>query len=135
MMEVRMFLFGKKKKTLEKPEIQDGAVIERAPRYKSLASISINGFDGEALLKNISITGFCMESKTFVNITPGTTYGMHIVPEVSTSLEQFDVEVEARWVLSEVFRFDVGFLLTKTQSRKDMDRYIEFLKQKGAPAS
>jgi hypothetical protein len=76
-----------------------------------------------------------MESKTFANITPGTTYGMHIVPETSTGLEQFDVEVEARWVLSEVFKFDVGFLLTKTQSRKDMDRYIEFLKQKGAPAS
>jgi hypothetical protein len=129
-MEVDMFFFKRKKEIIDDTEEK----VTRAPRYDSFAAVRINGFEGEALLKNISITGFCMESKTYADLGPGKKYLMQIFPEDSTGLPKFDVEVEVRWVRSEVSKFDVGLLLTKTQSRLEMDKYIGFLKLK-TPAS
>jgi hypothetical protein len=129
-MEVGMSIFDRKTETDAEAEEK----ITRAPRYSSFASIQVNGFEGEALLKNISTSGFCMESKTYANLAPGKKYLMQIFPEATTGLSRFDVEVEVRWVRSEVSKFDVGLLLTKTQSRLEMDKYIDFLKLK-APIS
>jgi hypothetical protein len=128
-MEVDMFFKSKKEKIDDTEE-----KVVRAPRYDSFAAIRINGFEGEALLKNISLTGFCMQSKTYADLSPGETYFIQIIPESLTGLAKFDVEVEVRWVRSEVSKFDVGLLLTKTQSRLEMDKYIDFLKLK-APVS
>jgi hypothetical protein len=126
-MEVSMLFFkGKKEKISDDTEEK----VVRAPRYDSFASIRVNGFEGEALLKNISITGFCMESKTFANLRLGEKYLIQVTPESTAGLVKFEVEVEVRWVRSEVSKFDVGLQLTKTQSHKDLEKYINFLKLK-----
>jgi len=86
----------------------------RAPRYDSLAGVSINGFHGQALLRNVSSGGFCMHSKTFVTIASGKTYTMQITPESSAAgIKPFSVDVEVRWIRSRINRFEAGFLITK----------------------
>jgi hypothetical protein len=125
-MEVDMFFLKSKKEIIDDTEEK----VARAPRYDSFAAIRVNGFEGEALLKNVSITGFCMESRTVANLKPGEKYFIQVIPESSTGLTQFDVEVEVRWARSEVSKFDVGLLLTQTQSQKELEKYINFLKLK-----
>jgi hypothetical protein len=119
-----MFSFKEKKNTDKNKE----DLVPRAPRYDSLAHVHVNGFEGKALLKNISVTGFCMQSKTYASLTPGNTYTMSIVPEDSTGLQAIDSEVEVRWVRSEVSKFEVGLQITKPDARRNMEKYIEYLR-------
>ncbi|MDR3200699.1 MAG: PilZ domain-containing protein [Spirochaetales bacterium] len=124
-------LFSKKQKQKEKDE---EAIAPRAPRYNSLAAVRINGFEGMALLKNISMSGFCMQSKTFADFTPGEKYDLTITPESSTSLRPIEMVVQARWIRSEVSRFEVGFQaeigfhVANAAANRELERYIEYLK-------
>ncbi|MDR3193049.1 MAG: hypothetical protein LBT87_08295, partial [Treponema sp.] len=60
-------LFVKSKKRVEKAQGQS----PRPTRYNCIVRVGINGFEGEALLKNISSGGFLMESRTYAAITVG----------------------------------------------------------------
>jgi hypothetical protein len=53
---------------------------------------------------------------------------MDISPEANTGLKSMEVEVEARWVRSEVTMFEVGLLITKLAANREMEKYIEYLK-------
>jgi hypothetical protein len=119
--------FSKKNK---KADEDDESLVPRAPRYDSLALIRVNGFEGEALLKNISVTGFCMQSKTYANLTPGNKYIMRVFPEDSSGLDAIEAEVEVRWVRSEVSKFEVGLLVSKYTGAggKNMEKYVDYLK-------
>jgi hypothetical protein len=121
-----MALFKRKENPTEEETIQ------RAPRYNSIAGVCINGFDGQALLKNISIGGLCMQSKTYAALIPGEKHIMKISPEVSTGRDAFKIEVEVRWVRSEVSRFEAGLLLTKPPNHFPMEnqelvKYLDYL--------
>jgi hypothetical protein len=120
-----MALFGKKKTT---PAMEEEEKVVRAPRYESMAFVSINGFEGQALIKNVSTTGFCMQSKTFAALTPGKNYKIRIVPEKITGLSAIEVEVDVRWVRSEVSKFEVGFQMVRSDSSRELERYISHLK-------
>ncbi|MDR3338401.1 MAG: PilZ domain-containing protein [Treponema sp.] len=117
-----MAFFKKKKEEENKDE-----AVQRAPRYDSVAGVRINGFDGQALLKNISLGGFCMQSKTFAALVSGEKYIMKISPEKPSGLGAFDVEVEVRWVRSEVSRFEAGLLIAGSPSVREMEKYIAYL--------
>ncbi|MDR1655024.1 MAG: PilZ domain-containing protein, partial [Treponema sp.] len=104
----------------------------RAPRYNSVAFIEVNGFEGRALLKNISATGFCMQSKTYASFTPGEKYIIRIFPGKSIGLNVIEAEVEARWVRSEVSKFEVGLLIIKS-SNQDMEKYVEYIRTHPGP--
>jgi hypothetical protein len=98
---------------------------ERAPRYGSLALVRINGYEGRAVLRNISRSGFRMESKTFVDMDAGTVYAMQISPEPSSGLPQFEISVEIRWIQSSPEKFAAGFMLTQAASRPFL-QYVEY---------
>jgi hypothetical protein len=103
---------------------------ERAPRYGSLAMVSIDGYEGMALLRNVSYSGFRMESKTFVEMEVGTIHTMRITPEPLSGIKQFEIKVEVRWVQSLPEKFMAGFMLTQGGNRS-FDRYVDFLKGQG----
>jgi hypothetical protein len=107
----------------------------RAPRYDSWAHVKINGFEGEALLRNINLGGFRMESRTFVAITIGDNYAMNVVPETATALRSFDLEVEVRWVRSTESSFNAGFAVTKAPLDRGLEKYVEYLKVHSTRAS
>jgi hypothetical protein len=130
-MEMALF----KKKTTEVKKERTEEKVERAPRYDSYALVKVNGFEGQALLKNMSITGFCMQSKTYANLTPGSVYSISIMPEASSGLKAIEAEVEVRWVRSEVSNFEVGLLVTKPSPGREMEKYVDYLKVLGGASA
>jgi hypothetical protein len=98
----------------------------RSPRYRSLAGIRINGYEGQALLKDINAGGFCMQSRTFVSLTPGVRYTINITPEAN--LAAFTLVVEVCWVRSDVSRFEAGFALVEQPKENSFETYINYLK-------
>jgi hypothetical protein len=114
-------LFGKK----PVPETQsDSMDNRRAPRYSALAQVRINGFEGQALLRNINQGGFCMESRTYAAITLGDHYTMEIIPESATNLRPFKLDVEVRWVRSTEKSFNSGFLILTPPADRSLERYV-----------
>jgi hypothetical protein len=100
----------------------------RPPRYTSIARVCINGFEGEAVLRNISTGGFRIESKTYAAIRVGDHYTMQIKPEVASNLHPFELEVEVRWIQSTETRFNSGFLVLKPPADRSFERYVAYIK-------
>jgi hypothetical protein len=118
-------LFMKKKTE----SVEDSGANPRQPRYDCLAVVKVNGFEGKAVLRNVSVSGFCMESKTYVHMQPGEQYTMEITPVAESGIAVFSVKVEARWVKSEVDHFNVGFLMVNSAAERHLAKYIDYLKQ------
>jgi hypothetical protein len=128
-----MLPFAKKKKAVEMSDLDARS---RAPRYHSMARVTINGFDGMAILRNINLGGFCLESRTYVAVSPGDTYSMSILPEDSALLKPFGLSVEVRWVRSTETSFSAGFAhMNDGISGQGLEKYIDYLKTHNAQAS
>jgi hypothetical protein len=104
-------------------------IISRPLRYdNTMARIAINGFEGEALLKNISVGGFCMESRTYAALGVGEQYIINITPENNSRLSSFDLEIEVRWIKSTEKNFMTGLLIINPSSNRSLEKYIEYIK-------
>ncbi|MDR2747959.1 MAG: PilZ domain-containing protein [Treponema sp.] len=119
-----MLFFKPKKETADE---KSAVILSRPPRYECLVKVGINGYEGQAVLKNISQTGFRMESKTFVEIEAGSTYVMHVMPEITTGVKPFDVTVEIRWMQSSPDKFSLGLMVTDVENRS-FQKYVSHLK-------
>jgi hypothetical protein len=119
-------LFMKSKEKIEKAPKQN----YRPPRYSCIVRVGINGFEGEARLKNISSGGFLMESRTYVAITAGDRYTMQIRPEADSGLKLFELAVEVRWIQSSEVKFSVGFLVIQPPSNRSFEKYFDHVKNK-----
>ncbi|MDR1353498.1 MAG: PilZ domain-containing protein [Treponema sp.] len=117
-----------KKREKEKTDAAFNGETPRAPRYTSLAMVSINGFEGQAVLRNVSIGGFCMESKTFADMDVLSSYTIRINPESSAGIGQFELTVEIRWIQSSPEKFSVGFKTIHGNSHL-FEKYVRFLKE------
>jgi hypothetical protein len=120
-----MIFTGKKK--ADKPVLKENP---RPPRYASIARVGINGFEGEAVLRNISSGGFRMESKTYAAIRVGDHYTMQIRPEAASNLHPFELEVEVRWIQSTETKFCAGFLITSPPVDRSFEKYLDYIKTK-----
>jgi hypothetical protein len=100
----------------------------RAARYNSVARVRINGFEGEAVLRNVSIGGFRMESRTYAAIQTGERYTMRIQPESSAGVSAFELGVEVRWVQSSETSFSCGFLIVSAPIGNYYEKYIDSVK-------
>jgi hypothetical protein len=119
-------LFLKNKETAQVTEEK----APRPPRYDCVVRVGLNGFEGEAVLKNISAGGFLMESRTYAAITVGDHYTMQIKPDAASGLKLFELEVEVRWIQSAETRFSAGFLVMRHPADKSFDTYLEYVKTK-----
>jgi hypothetical protein len=102
----------------------------RSVRYGSVAGIRINekGFEGEALLTDISDHGFCMESKTYVALVPEERYLIQITPEDAPGIGTFELHVEVRWARSTAPLFMAGFAIIGVTANHALQRYVDYLK-------
>jgi hypothetical protein len=123
-MEEKMLFFKSKKKEIKE---ESPLITDRAPRYESLAVVNINGYEGMAVLTNVSQTGFRMESKTFVEIEIGSTYTIRISPPPFTGIQDFDATVEVRWAQSSLEKFSLGLMLIQGGNRF-FQKYIDYAK-------
>jgi len=102
-----------------------------APRYNSPAGIAIEGFEGEGKLSNISIHGCCLESITYVSITPNKEYRIKITPCPQDDLKPFSLNLVLNWTRSSEMLFQAGFSLKEGQTSSDMKRYVASLHDRG----
>jgi hypothetical protein len=106
----------------------------KSVRYPSHARVRLpNVFEGEALLKDLSITGCCIESTIFLDIKPDASYRVVILPESAAKIDHFELAVEARWVRAGDYSCEVGFSITASPKGKAFQRYVDYLNWRSSP--
>lgn len=115
--------FDKKQKQegLEKNPVEN----RRTARYPSMATVKINGFAGEALLKDINANGLCMESLTYASLEVNEHYVMSISPEPSLGVEPFELNVRVQWLHSSAELFSTGFSIVESPQGRAFQQYID----------
>jgi hypothetical protein len=97
-------------------------------RYRTLAHARIPGvLEGETILKDMSITGCCVECTARSDLKPGVRYRMEIVPEDASRIGKFEVSVESRWVRAGSYASEVGFSIVASPRGKCFQRYVDYL--------
>jgi hypothetical protein len=97
-------------------------------RYRTLAKAKIAGvFEGDALLKDISITGCCIECTMQVDISPNVQYKLTVIPENAAKISQFELLIESRWVRYGEYTCEIGFSIVASPKGKLFARYVDYL--------
>ena len=100
----------------------------RSPRYRTMAHAQISGvLEGECLLRNISITGCCVECSDAADIQPNAQYQLKIKPEGSSHIGSFQLEVECKWVRNDRDAAELGFAIIASPKGKKFQRYVDYL--------
>jgi hypothetical protein len=102
-------------------------------RYPSIAKAqSPKAFSGDALLKDLSITGCCIECTMRPEINTGETYKINIVPEENSGIGSFELVVECKWIRTVDYSCDIGFDIVKSPKGKTFQRYVDYLSWRSA---
>ena len=90
-------------------------------RYKTIARARIPAlFEGESLLKDISVTGCCIECTMQVDVRPETKYAVVIEPEASSQIGPFELMAEYRWNRSGSDACLIGFLIVESPKGRQL---------------
>jgi hypothetical protein len=102
-------------------------------RYPSIAKAQSPGaFSGDALLKDLSITGCCIECTTRPEINAGEKCTMSILPEKNSGIGGFDLVVECKWIHTADYSCDIGFDIVRSPKGKTFQRYVDYLSWRSA---
>jgi hypothetical protein len=97
-------------------------------RYPTLARALIPKVsDGEALLKDLSITGCCIEYTMFVDIKSNEEYTIQILPDSAAGIGSFEIQVSCRWIRMSGYSCEIGFAISISPKGRDFHRYVEYL--------
>jgi hypothetical protein len=97
-------------------------------RYRTLAKARIADiFEGESLLKDLSITGCCVECTMYVDIKMNTRYKLTVLPESVTRIGEFELLVESKWIHAVGYSCDIGFNIIESPKGKLFQRYVDYL--------
>ena len=97
-------------------------------RFQSIAKAKINGADyGELLLKDISITGCCLESTMQIELGKGIRHRIEIIPEKAAGIGKFEIVAELKWTESGGYSTDFGFSILESPKGKLFQRYVDYL--------
>jgi len=97
-------------------------------RYRSIAKVRIDGADyGEILIKDLSITGCCLESTINIEIKNGTRYKIEIIPEEAAGIGKFELITESKWIQGGSYSTEFGFFIIESPRGKLFQRYVDYL--------
>jgi hypothetical protein len=82
---------------------------------------------GDGFLKNISITGCCVECAGKVIIQPETQYQLMIKPEKESHIGAFDLMVDCKWVRNDGHGTELGFGIIASPKGKQFQYYVDYL--------
>ncbi|MDR2402863.1 MAG: PilZ domain-containing protein [Spirochaetaceae bacterium] len=100
----------------------------KSVRYITHALARIEGvIEGDALLKDISVTGCCIECTMVVDIKPNKVYKITILPEAASNIGSFELKAEARWIQTGGYSCEAGFLIVASPKGKLFQRYVDYL--------
>ena len=104
---------------------------KRDSRYSTKGHVYISQVTNtEALLKNLSSSGLCIESPGFIEVMPKERFSVDIVPEKDANIDKFTLEVESRWVKAKMKLSESGFVIVVPPgvSGKDfLEQYLQYL--------
>jgi len=104
---------------------------ERSQRFKTKGQVYISKVvNTEAVLKNLSTSGLCIQSPDFMEILPKTRYSVDIVPEKDSNIDKFSLEIESRWVKTKMKSSESGFVIVVppgTSGETLLEQYLNFL--------
>ncbi|MDR2246204.1 MAG: PilZ domain-containing protein [Treponema sp.] len=86
-----------------------------------------SAFTGEAFLKDISITGCCIECTINIDIKVNASYKIEILPETPAGIGRFEVTAESRWVRTGGYSCEVGFRILASPKGRLFQRYVDYL--------
>jgi hypothetical protein len=108
----------------------------KSVRYEAHARARIPAvFTGEVFLKDISITGCCIECTIDVDIKANAVYKIEIFPEASAEIGQFEVTAESRWVRTGGYSCEAGFRIIASPKGRLFQRYVDYLSWRGGVPS
>jgi hypothetical protein len=97
-------------------------------RYHTLAKAQIVGVsEGDVVVKDLSITGCCIEATAHINITLNTPYTLMVLPEHAAKVGKFELPVEAKWMRIGEDSCEVGFSIPASPKGKFFERYVDYL--------
>jgi hypothetical protein len=97
-------------------------------RFSSLAKTRVDGFvGGEALLKDISVTGCRLEFSSAVAFNMTEKYRLIVLPEREAQIEEFELEAQPRWSMVQEDCFDIGFSILSSPKGRTFQRYVDYL--------
>ena len=103
-----------------------------SPQHMLDAGMTIEGYEGEGQLGNVSVSGCSMQSITYVNISPDKVYNVKFIPGAKDNLSPFKLKLKLNWTKSSETLFQAGFALAGGDENFQLQRYIEILKARGA---
>jgi hypothetical protein len=102
-------------------------------RYPSMARAqSPEMFSGDALLKDLSITGCCIECTMCPEIRAGEKYKISILPEENSDIGSFELVVECKWIYTANYSCNIGFDIVQSPKGKTFQRYVDYLSWRSA---
>ena len=97
-------------------------------RYPSIAKVRLPmEFSGDALLKDISITGCRVECTMHVDIEENAECSITICPEDTAGIGSFNLLVGCKWIHTGAYTCEVGFDIKKSPGKRDFERYVDYL--------
>jgi hypothetical protein len=97
-------------------------------RYQSLARAKIEGIsEVEILLKDLSITGCCVECTVYVDVIPNTRYKVVVMPETAAKIGDFEILVESKWIRTGGYSCEIGFVILESPKGRLFQRYVDYL--------
>jgi hypothetical protein len=88
--------------------------------------------DGQACLKDISLSGGCITSNDFLDMVPKTRYVLCIVPEQEANIEKFELDVESRWIRTSKRFSESGFVVIVRPNNMKLEQYVDYLSRRDA---
>jgi hypothetical protein len=106
----------------------------RDPRYTSSGRVYIAEVTNtEAVLKNLSSSGLCIQSNDFLEVVPKSRYSVDIIPEKESNIDKFNLEIESRWVRTKRRSSESGFVIVippGTSGQEVLEQYLSYLAKK-----
>jgi hypothetical protein len=103
------------------------------PRYESRGQVYIaEVLDTNAVLKNLSSSGLCIESEEFMNIVPHSKYTINVLPEKEANIKSFTIDIESKWIRTKKDFSESGFVIIippGTSAKELFTEYLDFLSQ------
>jgi hypothetical protein len=104
-------------------------------RYRTLARVRIPGIlEGENLLKDLSITGCCVECTSWGDIKPESPYQIEIFPESASQIGSFELTVQSKWIRQGGYSGEIGFAIVASPKGKLFQRYVDYLEYRSSLA-
>ena len=106
----------------------DNAKNRENRRYSSIARVkSPRLFTEDAFLKDISVTGCCIECATQVDVKTDTEYTITVHPEKESKVHNFDLLVECKWTHFDSSSCSIGFAVKLSPKKGDFLKYVDYL--------